>query len=1498
MGRDRSGLARILTIGGAIALAECFCHVAFSDLVLAQITPDTTLGQEGSVVSPDTTVRGLTAELIEGGALRGANLFHSFSQFNVGEGQRVYFANPAGIENILTRITGTTLSTIFGTLGVDGTANLFLINPNGISFGSNAKLDIAGSFVASTANSLTFGNGSKFSATNPEAPPLLSINLTPGLQYGSNPSKATIVNAGNLAVGKDLTLAAGNLDLQGQLQAGRDLTLFAQDTLKVRDSVTHPFITSAGGRLLLQGDRIVDIFALNHPASGFFAGGDMVLKSPNSVFGDAHYTTGGNFRIEQLDGSLGNLESPGDPIIRASGDVNFNTYRGASLHILAGGSVTIDSITITGADATGNTINPITTPILANVTLSDGTSLVINGTTQPTLDIRAGMTAFGTPGITVTNFTTLLPIPSTIAPATSATIKINSIDILNANGLIFLTNQYQPNTALNGGDIQLGIINARSDDGNGGSVILDSRSSITINPGFISSRSSVGNAGYILLLAKDAISLGGNAYLGSSTVGLTGKNAGNVTIKAGALLINPGSFIDASSRGTGDAGSIAIEVRGTASLIGSFIFSNVEAGAVGQGGTIDIQAGSLLIDGITGDFTGLFANTQEGASGQAGRIRVKADTLRVANNAAIDASTGNSSQGGSITIDTNSFELVDGGQILTSSAGIGKAGNVAIVSADSLNVSNSLITTGSTGAGDSGNLSITTGQLDISNAGQINTSSTGIGNAGNLAIVAKDSIVVNQGLITTGSTGAGDSGNLSIITGRLDVSNAAEINTVPTGKGNAGDLSIAAEDSVNVNNNGLVSTSSKGAGNSGSLLIDTRVLTVNSGGQITTASTGTGNAGDLAIEAKDFISVVNPNSRISTSAVGSTGNSGNLSINTSRLVVSDAGEVGTISSGTGNAGNLAIAAADLVSVTNEGLITTGTNPTSRGNGGTLSISTRQLDVKDKGQIATASTGTGNSGNLSVLAEDSMNVVNQSVVTTSSAEGAGVAGSLDVETNRLSIRDSSLIVSSTVGAGDAGDLTVQAADAIEVVNDSKLSADTIGRGNGGNVTIETNNLSIRNSEVSTATSSTSSGRGGMLNVTASDAVEISGLGGLVTGTAGSEAAGDLTVTTGRLTAQGGGRVEAGTAGIGQGGTVTINASELIELSGRSINGQSSSSVSAKSGAASNFGSGNVNITTGELIVRDGAEVTTETLGKGDGGDVQVQANSLSLTNSGSITSRSEGLGRAGDISVNLTDNLRSSSGIISATSTQAGGGNINIAADDIRLDNSSLISSSVRDSTGGGGDITINSEIFLALEDSDILANANAGPGGNITIKSPGFLADLFSTGQAEAVGRNPGDFAQFRGNGRVDISAESQTGTSGTVTYPNVDPTQGAAELPSDVVDASELIDRRCTTSGSARSSSFTVMGRGGLPPNPNDPLMGESIITHWITLHSEPEKRDRADNPTHPNSTPSKQLVEAQGWAIGANGQVMLTAQANTATPVSPGVLPVTCPDNRGAKD
>ena len=142
----------------------------------SNIVPDDTLGDKSSIVNPDAD--GFAIDLITGGAQRGQNLFHSFSEFNVSEGRSAYFSSPnASIANILSRVTGNNISEIFGTLGTIGESqpNLFLINPNGILFGDNASLDLGGSFVATTADSIQFGEQGFFDATNPEAPPLLTV---------------------------------------------------------------------------------------------------------------------------------------------------------------------------------------------------------------------------------------------------------------------------------------------------------------------------------------------------------------------------------------------------------------------------------------------------------------------------------------------------------------------------------------------------------------------------------------------------------------------------------------------------------------------------------------------------------------------------------------------------------------------------------------------------------------------------------------------------------------------------------------------------------------------------------------------------------------------------------------------------------------------------------------------------------------------------------------------------------------------------------------------------------------------------------------------------------------------------------------------------------------------------------------------------------------------------------------------------------------------------
>ena len=87
-------------IGACVALAGTLA-VGVSSVVLAQVVPDNTLGAEGSVVTPNVNIRGIPSDRIDNGAIRGANLFHSFEQFNVGAERGAYFTNPAGIENII-----------------------------------------------------------------------------------------------------------------------------------------------------------------------------------------------------------------------------------------------------------------------------------------------------------------------------------------------------------------------------------------------------------------------------------------------------------------------------------------------------------------------------------------------------------------------------------------------------------------------------------------------------------------------------------------------------------------------------------------------------------------------------------------------------------------------------------------------------------------------------------------------------------------------------------------------------------------------------------------------------------------------------------------------------------------------------------------------------------------------------------------------------------------------------------------------------------------------------------------------------------------------------------------------------------------------------------------------------------------------------------------------------------------------------------------------------
>ncbi|MEM1168514.1 MAG: CHAT domain-containing protein [Cyanobacteria bacterium P01_H01_bin.35] len=303
---------------------------------------------------------------IEGGTRSGANLFHSFDQFNVNSGQVANFLTTPDTTNILGRVTGGNASYINGLLQVIGSnSNLFLINPAGIMFGPNARLNIPASFSVTTATGIGFDNNNFwFKALGTNDYSKLVGNPS---GYRFNVSKpGAIVNEANLSLnpGENLTLLGGTVINTGELSApGGNITIAAVEggsTLRI--SQPGHLLSLEVGTLhatSLQNGEDANITPLSLPelltggnithASSVTvnADGDVVLTDSNTIIADTpgDVITSGNIDVSSSGNVGGEVNVFGDRVALIDTNINADGVNG-------GGTILI------GGDFQGNGIIP------------------------------------------------------------------------------------------------------------------------------------------------------------------------------------------------------------------------------------------------------------------------------------------------------------------------------------------------------------------------------------------------------------------------------------------------------------------------------------------------------------------------------------------------------------------------------------------------------------------------------------------------------------------------------------------------------------------------------------------------------------------------------------------------------------------------------------------------------------------------------------------------------------------------------------------------------------------------------------------------------------------------------------------------------------------------------------------------------------------------------------------------------------------------------------
>jgi filamentous hemagglutinin family protein len=692
---------------------------------------------------------------------------------------------------------------------------------------------------------------------------------------------------------------------------------------------------------------------------------------------------------------------------------------------------------------------------------------------------------------------------------------------------------------------------------------------------------------------------------------------------------------------------------------------------------------------------------------------------------------------------------------------------------------------------DGSNYNVDPGGTIIIRGGQIffeNTNLNARGNPGGTLSIKGEQLHLDDTYVNTGTRGAVNHPGTGVdinVTGDVLLTNGSEIASSSVGAGRAGDIRITG---------GNIQLGDDDP---------TKSLYKNTGfyGDLGSRAFGSGRGGDVYITA-DNLTV--KNGFFINTAAQSWGDAGNVTVRANSLKLLDEGSISSNGNWVGKGGIVDVIATDvLISGKNDPNVANYTGLTGLAaqtgywsSGGLLRVTANNLQILDGGSISTTLFSTGPGADIEVTAK---NILISGVVIDNRISPPDVHASIDAR------------VIGTYASGTGGNISV-VADSLQVTNGGFIASGLFGNapGNAGNITVKTGSLELSDRGEIAASSVYGTGNAGRLDITAKD-IRIIGLqsssdpfGKDFTGISSATNAGlggDLQLTTDSLLVADRGSITATSYGSGRGGNIGINAGGVEVLNGSNIlssafgsgNGgkieviADSVSISgvhpepfiditgnkslSPSGIASQAGlmggsAGNVRITTGTLNVLDGARISTQTFGPGDGGNIEVTANNVlisgvnaalrefltgkgidakeagRLASAGILAGTNSSLlgdgatGNAGSVSIQAKNLQLSDQGLISTQTTGPGtGGNIELISDQVTLSSSALISASST-ALGDAGNIDIDAKYSLLMRNSSITTEAMHADGGNIHIHA-GYMVNLIDSVISASVGGGP-----------------------------------------------------------------------------------------------------------------------------------------------------------------